>query len=258
MDWEYTRQWGIILALLALGVALLWGTGFAVYLNRTGSNGWASTQRLVKSCLTVFLITLPVVVAFKESHALWTLVTAGLGRTESQYRLGILYHVGGSFLLADAGRSVAAFRQAAEQGHPLAQLALARSYFSGRGVLPDQAEALRWARSSAQAEEPMALVLAGELLWDSTPAEAEPLFRQAIPLLRARVAHGDGEACFTLGTLYRNGRGVPLDPVEGLAWMLAARSLGLSPLQDLSIQFFEKSLTVEQRALAAVRREGLL
>ena len=258
MDWEYTRQWGIILALLALGVTLAWGMGFAVYLHRTGSNGWSSTLRLVKSCFAVFLITVPVVIASKESRALWTLVTAGLGRSEGQYQLGILHHVGGSFLLADPGKSVAAFRQAAEQGHPLAQLALARSYFSGRGVLRDQAEALRWAKSSAQAGEPMGLVLAGEVLWDSAPAEAEPLFRQAIPLLRTRVKGGDAEACFTLGTLYLKGRGIPPDPVEGLAWMLAARKLGLSPLQELVIQFFEKSLTAEQRALAAVRRDALL
>ena len=47
MDWEYIRIWSGVLGLAALGAALLWALGFAVVLHRTGSQGWASTRRLL-------------------------------------------------------------------------------------------------------------------------------------------------------------------------------------------------------------------
>ena len=47
MDWEYIRIWSGVLALLALGATLLWALGFALFLHRRGSQGWASTRRLL-------------------------------------------------------------------------------------------------------------------------------------------------------------------------------------------------------------------
>jgi hypothetical protein len=58
MDWAYVSIWGFILALMALGGALLWALGCAVYLNRIRSRGWASSRRLLKSSLLVFSVAL--------------------------------------------------------------------------------------------------------------------------------------------------------------------------------------------------------
>lgn len=256
MDWGYVRTSGLILVLTALGAALGWGLGYAVYLNRIGSRGWASTRRLLVTALVVFALALPLAVAVKEGATLWTLAKGRLGSSEGQYQTGILYAAGGTFLRTSRSRAIREFRRAANQGHVPAQFALAQACRSGQGTPRDSAEALRWARAAAQAGHPLAMVLAGELLQEASPAEAEPFFRQAAPLLRAQGELGDGQACFSLGFLYRYGRGAAQDPVEALTWMLLAQRLGIGPLQGLAVQMYEKNLTLEQRTQAHARAEA--
>lgn len=161
MDWGYVRVWGMILVLVALGAALVWGLGYAVYLNRIGSRGWASTRRLLVTALVVFALALPLAVAFKEGATMWTLAKGRLGSSEGQYQTGILYAAGGTFLRTSRSKAVYEFRLAAEQGHAQAQFALAQACHSGQGTPKDRAEALRWARAAAQADHPLAIVLAG-------------------------------------------------------------------------------------------------
>ena len=255
MDWSYVRIWGMILVLTALSVALVWGLGYAVYLNRVGSRGWGSTRRLLLSALVVFSITLPVAVAFREGPALWALASGRLGSAEGQFQTGALYQAGSTFLRSNPVKAVEAFRRAAEQGHTQAQVALAQACFYGRGTVKDIAAALRWARAGAKAGHPLAMVLAGEILLDSSPAEAESYFRQAAPLLRVQARLGEAQACFALGHLHRSGLGVTQDPVEALTWMLLAQRLGISPFQAFAVQKYEQSLTLEQQAQARTRAE---
>jgi TPR repeat protein len=255
IDWGYVRNWGAILALTALGSSLLWGLGYAVYLNRIHSQGWASTRRLLTSSLLVFPISFAVAVAIQEGPMLWALLRGHLGSAEGQYLTGVLYQEGGGLLVQDPGKAVAAFRRAASQGHTLAQFALARAYFYGLGTDRNPAEALRSARAAADAGHPLAMVLTGEILQESAPAEAAPFFRRALPLLRARARAGDGQARFTLGFLYRRGLGVAQDPEEALCWMLLARKSGLSPLQAYAVEAYEKSLPVDQQVRARNRAQ---
>ncbi len=256
MDWEYVRISGLILVLMALGTALLWGLGFAVYLNRSGSRGWASTRRLLTTSLWVFAVALPVAFGIKEGATLWTLTRGHLGSAEGQYQTGLLYLGNDTFLRSNPTKAVAAFRQAANQGHAQAQFALAQACASGLGTAKNSAEALRWARAAAQAGQPLAMVLAGELLQASSPAEAEALFRRAAPLLRAQGESGDAGACFALGHLHRSGLGVAQDPEEALYWMLLGRRLGIGPLHEFMVQEQEKSLTPEQQTRAHARAEA--
>jgi TPR repeat protein len=254
MDWEYVRIWVGILLLVALGVALLWGLGHAVYLNRIGSRGWASTHRLLKSTLIVFAVALPTAILVKEWPTLWPLLTGRLGSAEGQFQTGVLLQGGDpTFLRPNQPKAVAAFRRAARQGHTQAQLGLARACYYGRGTARDDGEALRWARKAADAGQPLALVLAGMIQQESAPAEAAACFTRAAPLLRSRGEEGDAEACYSLGFLLREGLGVAPDPVEALAWMLRAQRLGISPMQGWALQAFEKTLTPDQRAQARTR-----
>ncbi|WP_243382622.1 tetratricopeptide repeat protein [Geothrix alkalitolerans] len=258
IDWGYVRNWGAILALTALGAALLWGLGYAVYLNRIGSRGWASTRRWLKTSLAVFSVSFLVATAFREGPVLWALFKGRLGSPEGKYRTGVLYLQGGRFLQRSPERAVPAFRRAADQGHTLAQFALARAYRYGLGTRKDQAEALRWAEAAAQGGHPLAMVLAGELLQDSSPAEAGSFFKRALPLLRVQGEAGDGQACFTLGFLYRQGFGVVPDSEEALYWMLLARRLGISPPQAFAVEAYGKSLPPDQQVRATSRAQAWL
>ncbi len=256
MDWAYVRIWVLISLLVALGATLAWGLGYAVYLNRIGSQGWVSTQRMLRSALLVFAIALPLAFLSREAETLWILTRGSLGSAESQYQTGILYLAGNTFLRGSQAKAVQAFRPAAQQGHAQAQFALAHAYHYGRGIVRDEVEALHWAKASAQSGQPQALVLAGDILQATNPDGAESYYRQAAPLLRMRADQGDGEASFALGYLYRNGRGVTQDPVEALTWMLIAQRSGMSPLQGFATQAYLKSLSPAQQALAQSRAEA--
>jgi hypothetical protein len=242
--------------LAALGATLAWGLGYAVYLNRIGSRGLASTRRLLRSALQVFAIALPLAFLGQEAGTLWILTKSSLGYAESQYQTGVIYLAGNTFLRGSQAKACRAFRFAAQQGHAQAQFALAHAYHYGRGITRDEVEALRWAKASARSGQPQALVLAGDILQDTTPDEAESYYRQAVPLLRGQADQGDGEASFALGYLYRNGRGVVQDPVEALTWMLIAQRSGISPLQGFATQAYQKSLPADQQALAQSRAEA--
>lgn len=72
------------------------------------------------------------------------------------------------------------FREAAERGHPWAQLRLGLMYAAGRGVPQNDAEAVKWYRKAAE---------------------------QNLPLGQTN-----------LGVMYLRGQGVPHDEVEAAAW----------------------------------------
>ncbi len=80
-------------------------------------------------------------------------------------------------------------RQSAERGDAQAEFTLGFIYFGGlSGVAQDQAAALAWFRKSSE--------------------------------------HGSDEAAFFVGTIYDQGRGVPVDRVEAIKWFRAAAEHG--------------------------------
>jgi len=257
MDWEYVRISGLIILLEALGAALIWCLGHAIYLNRIHSRGWASTKRLLHKSGLVFALALFVAISMKEGRALAALVGAAIGLPRSEYLVGALAQSGQGLLKQDNAKAFGWFHRAAKRGDPDAEYALACAYHFGQGTSRDPGKALRWARSSAESGNAMGMVLAGELLKDADPKAAQSLFARSRPLLEAQAAGGDGTACFLLGSLYQQGGGIPADPTMALAWMLRGRMYGLSPFQDLSAQSLERSLTPAQRSEAARRARAL-
>jgi hypothetical protein len=135
-------------------------------------------------------------------------------------------------------------------------MALAQACRLGWGTAQNLGEALHWAQAAAQAGQPLAMVQAGELLQASAPAEADIWFRKAAPLLQAQAGQGDAQACFALGSLYRQGQGVPQDPVAAFSWFLRAQHLGLSPLQGFAVQSYGRDLTPGQQAQAHTQADA--
>lgn len=257
MNWEYLRDSALVTLLEALGAALIWAIGHAVYLNRIHSHGWASTKRLLKKAGLVFSLALLTFTAVKEGRTITVLGGALLGHPRAEYLAGTLAQRGQGLLKRDQARAFAWFLKAAGQGEPDAVYALAQAYHSGQGTPRDPAQALRWAQASAQSGNPLGMVLSGELLKDRDPQAAQSYFTRSRPLLESKATAGDATACFFLGMLHWQGEGTPVDPVEALAWMLRGRSLGFSQLQSVAAEMMAQALTPDQRAQAAERARAL-
>ena len=63
----------------------------------------------------------------------------------AQFNLGITY-ASGRGVIEDEAEAVKWYRLAAEQGYANAQYSLGNMYASGRGVIEDEAEAVKWYR----------------------------------------------------------------------------------------------------------------
>ena len=83
------------------------------------------------------------------------------------------------------------YRQAAEHGHPVAQVSLALLYQRGVGTARDDRLALQWFSRAAE--------------------------------------QGDSQAQHSLGLMLARGQGVARDPVRGLMWIDLAAALGEAP-----------------------------
>ena len=98
-------------------------------------------------------------------------------------------------------------RQAAEQGEAMAQFNLGNMYDFGRGVLEDDAEAVRWFRMAAEQGYAMAQYNLGSMY-----AHGEGVLKDdaaAVRWYRMAAEQGDAMAQFNLGIMYATGRGRP-------------------------------------------------
>lgn len=152
-----------------------------------------------------------------------------------------------------AGRdaeSTAAYRLAAEAGHPGGQLMLGAAYVDGRGVHRDLAEAERWFTKAAEQGNARAQHHLGEMVRDreqrrvwmfrSAQSGYAPAQRLAALMLLAdedpskdREAHeylakaaeaGDAEAQGFLGYTYLDGRGTLQSHQKAYQWLTLAAS----------------------------------
>ena len=118
---------------------------------------------------------------------------ADQGHADAQYNLGLMYDYGRGVVEDDA-EAVRWFRLAADQGHAYAQLSLGVMYADGRGVPEDDAEAVRWLRLAAD--------------------------------------QGLAGAQHRLGLMYANGRGVLQDNVTAHMWFNIAGANGAEDGRD--------------------------
>ena len=103
----------------------------------------------------------------------------------------------------------------------------------------DNATALSEARKGAQAGEPRAQRLLGQMLLKDSSPRADP--REGVTWLKAAAEQGDALARRELGNAYLAGTGVPRNPKEALAWLRKAS---------------ESGDTISQSTLATLLAEG--
>jgi len=143
------------------------------------------------------------------------------GDAEAKFWLGRLFFERGG---ADLGRALGLFREASEGGFSWATGVVGACYEEGFGVAPDLAEARRWYEMAAAADNTRAMSALGTLLVQGRggPRDVDrglALLRQA-----ARDELRTAQFNLALGLLHLNPTmsEVPLDPVEGMAWLRKA------------------------------------
>jgi hypothetical protein len=110
------------------------------------------------------------------------------------------------------------YRLAVQRGDPHAAFALGMMTLDGRGVAKDAAAGRRLLESAADAVPAAAYNLA-LLLLEARRPESD---RRAAELMRRAADAGEIDAQYALAVLYRQGKGVTRDPVEGAIWMARA------------------------------------
>lgn len=103
-------------------------------------------------------------------------------------------------------------RIAAERGDTEAAHLLANSYFIGRGVPRDIDQALSWYERAGS------WLILGVMFEQGRGVERD--YGRAAVYYRKGAERSDPVAQYALGMLLADGRGVPVDPVEALMWLI--------------------------------------
>ena len=153
------------------------------------------------------------------------------GDATAQFNLGNMY-ASGRGVLEDDAEAVRWYRLAAEQGDADAQFYLGVMYASGDGVPEDDAEAVKWYRRAAeQGEKAEAQLSLGFMnyLGEGVPKNNA----EAGKWFRLSAEQGLAEAQLGLGILYEQGWGVPEDYVLAYAWYNLASAQGNEQARDI-------------------------
>ncbi|HYX52902.1 MAG TPA: tetratricopeptide repeat protein [Candidatus Limnocylindrales bacterium] len=154
----------------------------------------------------------------------WVQKAADQGNPRAQRDLAFMYERGLG-VTADPARAAEWNRKAAAQGNSEAQLQLARALDQGSGVDKNPAEARRWYAKATGAEQPAAqLALARKSLAQGNCTGAIHWFEEA-------AEHGEAEAMFGLGELYRGGK-CPRNSERALLWFTLGGRFGMQESKD--------------------------
>src|ERR1019366_2606441 len=140
--------------------------------------------------------------------------------------MGRMY-ANGRGVVKDEAEAVRWYRKGADAGNIRAMNNLAVAYQCGRGVAKDKAEAVRWCRKSSEAGDAAAMNNLGWMYangWGVARDEVE-----AVRWYRKSTEAGDAAAMNNLGWMYANGWGVAKDQTEVVRWYRKARELGGTP-----------------------------
>ncbi|MFO1055465.1 MAG: tetratricopeptide repeat protein [Dongiaceae bacterium] len=146
------------------------------------------------------------------------------GNAAAQYRLGILYALGGRGVARDDAEAVKWYRKAAEQGLAEAANNLGIHYRAGAGIAQDDVQAVRWFRAGAEGGDAAAQVNLGAMYADGRGVRQD--YAEAVRWYRAAAERGYATALYNLGVASKLGRGVPQDDVAAYMWMELAAQRG--------------------------------
>jgi TPR repeat protein len=140
----------------------------------------------------------------------------------------------------------------AKQGDALAQCALGACFESGRGVLQDLGEAVKWYRKSAGQGDALAQCALG-VCYEKGRGVAKDL-AEAARWYAKSAAQGYPRGQYDLGACYANGLGVAKDYVAAHKWYSLAAAKAYEPARK-ALPALERRMTPER--LAQARRVSM-
>ncbi len=258
MNWPFLAEASLAPLLWALAATLLGGAIWAMRLHQDGGSSQVALRRFARALVILFPLALALSSTWESRKVLRGLVGVLLHRPSDQRAMGTLRLGGKGFLKADPALAVAWFRRAALQGDAQAQFQLAQALTAGTGIESNAEEALRWAEASGNAGDVDAMLLAGDLARPRDIHRSEGWYGRTVQALQPGLRERDPQACYRFGLMCLSGRGVPGDPVEGLAWLRVGEARGLRGLQYVPIRLLEMDLSPAQREAAERRFRALL
>jgi TPR repeat protein len=167
------------------------------------------------------------VVADQEVATKWYRQAAEQGLPLAQHKLGNRYAFAHG-VSKDLVESAVWHRKAAEQGFDWSQYHLANCYISGEGVKKDADEALRWFRAAAeQGDSAYQYQLAVSLhKGPLTYQDGKQDMPEILKWYRLAAQQGEIDALRALSYLYEQGGGVKKDEAEALNWLRLAAMWG--------------------------------
>jgi len=164
-------------------------------------------------------------------HATYYLRFAEVGDLEMQYIVALSY-LSGKGVVKNVEEGIKWLRKAAEQGHAPAQAALAPHYFQGTGVSQDYKEAVKWSLKAAkQGQVEIQGLLCSMLVMYQTYG-IEQNDQEAFKWCSQAAMEVESGYALPLGVLYRDGRGVEQNLKEAAKWFLRA---GYDSKQEIEV-----------------------
>ena len=161
--------------------------------------------------------------------------SADAGYAPAQAVMGYFSETGFS-VPQDPAQAITYYTKAAVQGDRLSEWVLGRMYFTGVGAQRNVTDAERWLGKAANQGDPFGQHLLGSLkLERGDNAAAAALFRKA-------AEQGLPQAQQQLGSMLKEGKGIPVNKLESYVWLLLSYEAGnQSTASDL--KQLETSLT---------------
>jgi len=152
---------------------------------------------------------------------------------------------------APSAENIATLKEQAVSGDAVAQYNLGISYYNGRGLPQDYAQAAMWFHKAAvqgfdNAQYNLGLMYAGG---EGVPQD----YAQAASWFRKAAEQGDADAQFKVGVFYYNGWGLPQDYAEAYFWLDLAAS-GIKGA-DLDTAVKSRNLSASHLTPAELSRE---
>ena len=174
------------------------------------------------------------VAADQEAATKWYRQAAEQGLPMAQHKLGNRYAFGHG-APEDLVESLAWHRKAAEQGFDWSQYHLANCYLRGEGVKKDADQALKWFRAAAEQGDSAYQYQLALSLHQGRLAfrDGKQDMPEVLKWYRAAAVQGDIDALRALSHLYGQGEDVEKDDAEALKWLRMAAGWGDESSQGL-------------------------
>lgn len=190
---------------------------------------------------------------FKAAYNL-TIPLVHKGNSDAKNLLGMMYELGKG-VPVNLDKSVAYYRQAAEQGNRYAQYNLAVSFDAGTGVPQNYRQAVKWFERAAKQGVSSAQYDLAVMLEQGRGARTD--VPKAVDWYKKAAKQGHMQAQSNLAWLYETGKGVKRDLVAAYAWFDAAAAQGFD-IASQKRDAIKSSLSAKELRMAQAQSKKIL